>query len=104
MAHPLDRLIDQIVAQSIADGDMDNLPGAGKPLPPVDKPQDALLSRMMTQAKAKPFIVDLKEQITAAAARLTDETDPVQRKVQMQRLADLQTRLAIEVEAIRKYG
>lgn len=104
MTHPLDSLIDEIVAAAAARGDLDNLPGAGKPLPPVTNPKDALMARMMTEAQAKPLVVTLKEQITAAARHLQTLTDPAAHKAQMRVLSDLQTRLAIEIEAMRKYG
>ena len=104
MTHPLDSLIDQIVAGAAANGELDDLPGAGKPLPPVDNPKGALLNRMMTESKAKPLAVTLKEQIAASAQRLKSLTDADARKAEMKIMADLQTRLAIEVEAMRKYG
>lgn len=104
MNHPLDKLIDQIVAGAAAKGELDNLPGAGKPLPAVDNPKDALLNRMMTESRAKPLAVTLKEQIAASAARLRDIADPDARRAEMKVMADLQTRLAIEMEAMRKYG
>ena len=47
MHHPLSGLIDQIVQNAEKRGDFDNLPGAGKPLPHLDDPQNAVLNRMM---------------------------------------------------------
>ena len=104
MAHPLDSLIDQIVANAARRGDFDNLPGAGKPLPAVDNPQDAVLSRLMKEAEATSPVVVIRRQILAAQERLNTLTDPEARKAEMRVIADLQTRLAIEMEAFRKYG
>ncbi len=104
MTHPLDDLINQMMATAAAKGDFDDLPGAGKPLELDGNPKDALLNRMMTEAHAKPPAVTLKEQISAAQAALAKLTDPQARKAQMKVIADLQTRLAIEIEAMGKYG
>lgn len=104
MPHPLDSLIDQIVSGAAAKGELDDLPGQGKPLPHLDNPADPLMARMMSEAKAKPLIVTLKEQIAASQARLSGLTDPDARKAEMKVMSDLQTRLAIEMESIARYG
>ncbi|KJZ20758.1 DnaJ family domain-containing protein [Loktanella sp. S4079] len=104
MHHPLSSLIDQIVQNAEKRGDLDNLSGAGKPLPAVDNPQDAVLSRMMAEADAKSPVVILKQQITAAQERLRSLTDPAERRDQMLVISELHTKLALEMEAFRKYG
>lgn len=104
MAHPLDKLINDIVADAAAKGALDNLPGAGKPLATTTNPKDALLNRMMTESRIKPLAVTLTEEIAASAQRLKALSDPDKRKAEMKVQADLQTRLAIEIEAMRKYG
>ena len=104
MSHPLETLIDQIVANAARRGDFDNLPGAGKPLPKVDNPQDAVLARIMKEADATSPVVVMRRQILAAQERLKGLSDPDARKAQMLELSELQTKLAIEMEAFRKYG
>ncbi|MEY1557743.1 DUF1992 domain-containing protein [Yoonia sp. R2331] len=104
MTHPLEDLINKMMAGAAARGDFDNLPGAGKPLDLSGDPKNPLLNRMMTEAQAKPPAITLKEQIAKAQAHLKTLTDPAARKAQMKVIADLQTRLAIEVEAMRRYG
>ncbi len=104
MTHPLDDLINKMMAGAAARGDFDDLPGAGKPLDLTGDPKNPLLNRMMTEAQAKPPAVTLKTQISDAQAHLKTLTDPAERKSQMKVIADLQTRLAIEMEALRKYG
>ena len=104
MHHPLSGLIDQIVQNAEKRGDFEDLPGAGKPLPHLDDPQNAVLNRMMKEADAKSPVVVLRRQILAAQSRLQSLTDPEARKDEMSRLAELQTKLAIEMEAVRKYG
>ena len=104
MHHPLSGLIDQIVQNAERRGDFDNLPGAGKPLPQLDNPQNAVLNRIMKEADAKSPVVILRQQILASSERLKSLTDPAERKAEMTRLAELQTKLGIEMDAFRKYG
>lgn len=104
MHHPLSGLIDQIVQNAEKRGDFDNLPGAGKPLPHLDDPQNAVLNRMMQEADAKSPVVVLRRQILEAQERLKTLTDADKRKAEMTRLSELHTKLAIEMEAFRKYG
>lgn len=104
MNHPLESLIDQIVQNAEKRGDFDNLPGAGKPLPRLDDPQNALLNRMMQEADAKSPVVVLRRQILEAQERLKTLTDETGRMAEQMRLSELHTKLAIEMEAFRKYG
>lgn len=104
MDHPLFSIVDDHIRLAEKSGAFDNLPGAGKPLRDLDDPADALVKRVMTEHKVKPPLVALKEEIAAAQARLRDLTDEAERKAEMRRLSDLQTRLALEVEAFNRYG
>lgn len=104
MDHPLSALIDQIVQNVEKRGDFDNLPGASKPLHSVENPADAVLHRIMSKADVKTPVVILRKQILAAQVYLQILTDLADRKAQMLLLSELQTRLAIKMEAFRKYG
>ena len=104
MDHPLRGLIDQIVENAERRGDFKDLPGAGKPLAHLDDPQNAVLNRMMQEADAKSPVVVLRRQILEAQERLKALTDEADRKAEMARLSELHTKLAIEMEAFRKYG
>lgn len=104
MSHPLQSLIEQALNQARKNGDLDNLPGAGKPLKNLDEPKDAPMKRIMEQAHAKAPAVSLNQQIRASYASLKTLTDENERRIEMKVLADLQTKLAIELEAHRKYG
>ena len=106
MTHPLDDLIDKMMAAAVAKGEFDNLPGAGQPLDLDTQAKNPLLHRMMTEAQAKHPVVTLKSQIAAAQKALaeTPSSDTTTRRARMKHLADLQTRLAIEIEAHGKYG
>lgn len=104
MAHPLNSLIDMVLGRAEKRGDFDRLEGAGKPLPPVDDPKNAVMNRMMRESKVKPPVVVLKEEIAASRARLAELTDETERRAEMKVMADLQTRLAMEMEAFRRFG
>ncbi len=104
MDHPLISLIDQKIAAAEKEGQFDNLSGAGKPLAGLGDPKDALLDRLTKEAEVKSPIVVLKEQIEAAKRRLSGLTDEGARKAEMKVLADLQTRLALEIEAFKRFG
>lgn len=104
MAHPLDSLINDIVGAAQERGDLDNLPGQGKPLDLDGKPQDVVLGRLMKESKVKPVMVVLKEKIAVSKARLAELTDGDARKAEMAVLADLEMRLALEIEAFKRLG
>ncbi len=104
MHHPLSSLIDQIVQNAEKRGEFDDLPRAGNPLPHLDDPQNAVLNRMMQEADAKSPVVVLRRQILECQETLQALTDENARKAEMTRLSELHTKLAIEMEAFRKYG
>lgn len=104
MDHPLISLIDQKIAEAEKQGQFDNLPGVGKPLEHLGDPKDALLDRMAKEADVKSPMVVLKEQIAASRTRLRGLTDQDARKAEMKILADLQMRLALEIETFKRFG
>ena len=104
MDHPLISLIDRQIREAELRGEFNNLPGAGKPLPHEPNPEDAVLNRLMKEHGAKSPLVILREQIAEAQAEVAGADTPDTRKAAQKRLADLQTRLAIEIEAHRKFG
>ncbi|HSG57735.1 MAG TPA: DnaJ family domain-containing protein [Paracoccaceae bacterium] len=104
MSHPFESLIDRILSRAYEEGAFDNLSGQGKPLENLHLPKDAVINTLMRESKAKPLIVQLNEQIEASRIRLKGMTDEAERKAEMKSMSDLQTRLAIEIEAMKKYG
>ena len=103
MDHPLMSLIDQQIAKAQAEGQFEDLAGAGKPLDLTGNAADAVLSRMMQEADATSPLVELKRQIAHAQAclpRLAGEA----RHIAMTELADMQMKLAMEIERFRKHG
>jgi len=104
MSHPLNSVIDRVLVRAAANGELNDLEGAGKPLPNRGNPRDAVLNRLMTETRVKPAAVTLMEQISASQARLKALTNPAKRRAEMKVLADLQMRLAMEKEACRRFG
>ena len=104
MDHPMQSLIDRIVAQAEAEGKLKDLEGQGEPLPDRPDPKDAVLNRLMTEHRAKPRIVLLQEKVAAARSALAGAVGEEARRVAMKALADAQLDLELEKEAIRRYG
>ena len=99
------RLTERQILKAQAEGQLDDLPGQGKPLPrqgPGD-PAAAAGFRIMAEAGALPREIELKKAIEAQRKVLADAPDDATRKHEMAVLADLQQRLAIEEEARRKF-
>lgn len=104
MAHPLDAMIKNAIREAQARGEFDNLAGAGKPIDNKANPADAVMDRLMKESKAAPPAVLLQQEIAACRDRLKNSSDEKARRQEQKNLSDLQTRLAIELEAARKYG
>jgi len=86
-------------------GDLDNLKGAGKPLPRnADTSTEAVGYRLMSAAGAVPEEIRLRKAVSVQVQVLAQTTDPAARKVEMAKLADLQMRLSIAEEARRKFA
>ena len=71
-----DKLAERQILKARASGALDNLKGAGKPLPP-DSGGDAATAagfRMMAEAGALPGEIDLRKQIEARRSELAAAT------------------------------
>ncbi|MEO8243821.1 MAG: DUF1992 domain-containing protein [bacterium] len=104
----LNKRAEQQIAKAQAEGQLDHLPGAGKPL--ADHQGDAFLSagdaagfRIMAEAGALPEEITLKKQAARQRAHLATLTDPAARKDAMAILAQIELRQAIAEEARRKF-
>ena len=102
MSSFLRSLVDGQIRQAQEDGTLDRLPGAGKPLDLSRDPYQMMIDRMHKAAKVKPKAVTLKDQIAEASRKLATIDEPEARRAQMKVLADLQTRLAIEMEQLSR--
>lgn len=104
----LSRLAERQIQKARLKGQLQGLPGEGKPLP--DRPGDAFISagdaagfRIMAQAGVLPEEITLKKEAAAQRAHLATLTDPAQRKAAMAELARIEMLQAIAEESRRKF-
>ncbi|MDO6725975.1 DUF1992 domain-containing protein [Cognatishimia sp. 1_MG-2023] len=99
------RMSEYQIRKAEAEGQFDDLKGAGKPLGRADDGDfsENVGFRIMAEAGALPKEVELKLAEEAQLKVLAGTTDAVARKEEMRKLADVQMRRAIQEEARRKY-
>ncbi|MBT25158.1 MAG: hypothetical protein CML60_01965 [Rhodobacteraceae bacterium] len=102
MDHPLIDLINQKIAQAQAEGDFDDLPGAGQPLPECDDPENALLNRVIEQNGAVPEFVQLSRELARLREQLRDCADRTQRSSLMQDMSMMEARIELAKQAFRR--
>lgn len=102
------RLAERRILLAKAKGDFTGLEGEGKPLP--DRTGDAFVSageavafRMMAEAGVLPEEISLQKAANAQRAILADLHDPKLRKDAMAKLADLEMRREMAIEARRRF-
>ena len=93
------------IRKAQADGQLDNLKGAGKPLPAQEGAGSSasIGFRIMADAGVLPKEIELKKAIDAQRLVLQETTNPADRKRELAVLADLELRHAIEQESRRKF-
>lgn len=97
-------LIERQILKARAEGQLDDLEGAGKPLPTqTGDAAEAAGFRMMAEAGVVPREIELRKALEAQRRKLADTSAPDARKAEMSKLADLELRLALETEARRKF-
>lgn len=95
MDHPLIDLISAKIAEAQVRGEFDNLPGAGKPLPPCDDPEIAVLNRVMNEHGAVPAYVALSKELAPLRAELAETGEPLRRQEILKTMSMMETRIAI---------
>jgi hypothetical protein len=97
-------LVESQIHKAQAEGQLDDLRGAGKPLP-KNQGGDVVSAGLgiMAEAGVLPNEIVRKKAVQAQQELLQVTTDPIAKKAEMRKLADLQMRLAIEQEARRKF-
>ena len=95
MDHPLIDLISAKIAEAEKNGDFDNLPGAGKPLPRVEDPENALLRRVMQENGAEPEFITLSRELTRLREELRDTGDRTRRTEIMKEMSMMDARIAL---------
>ncbi|MBE1284980.1 MAG: DUF1992 domain-containing protein [Rhodobacteraceae bacterium] len=79
MDHPLIDLINARIERAEKDGAFDNLSGAGKPLRPVDDPENELLNRLVKESGGVPEFVSLSRELERLRAELRETGDRTRR-------------------------
>ncbi|MEN9061574.1 DUF1992 domain-containing protein [Ponticoccus litoralis] len=95
MDHPLIDLISARIAAAEAEGAFDNLPGAGRPLPPCDDPENAVLHRIMAENGAVPEVVSLSRELARLRAELREASDRTERRRLITEMSLLEARIEI---------
>ena len=101
MDHPLSDLIEAKIAQAMRDGDFDDLEGAGKPLPPEDDPENALINRVVKQAGGAPEFVLLSRELERLRTELRETGDRTRRQEILKEMSMMDARIALAKKAFR---
>lgn len=92
------------IDDAIERGEMDNLPGQGKPLDRerLRETMEDTLGRMVAEAGGMPEEMTLAGQARRARAQLDQITDPVERKRAMGQIALIEARAGMMAERRRR--
>lgn len=101
MDHPLIDLITQKIRAAEAAGEFDNLPGAGKPLPRVADPENALIKRLMEENGAVPEFVSLSRELAKLREELLATGDRTRRRDILKEMSMMEARIDIARKAYR---
>jgi hypothetical protein len=101
MDHPLIDLITQKIRAAEAAGEFDNLPGAGKPLPRVADPENALINRLMEENGAVPEFVSLSRELAKLREELLATGDRTRRRDILKEMSMMEARIDIARKAYR---
>lgn len=96
-------LIDAAFKRAQDNGELENLPGAGKPIPPSSLNSDPFAHVYGESGVMTPFS-DMQSRISEARKRLSEATDPEERRAIQTEISSLETRKAIEMETWKRYG
>ena len=95
MDHPLIDLINARIREAEENGAFDNLPGAGKPLPPEPDPENALLNRLARENGAEPEFVTLSRELRKLREELAQTGDRTRRTEILKELSMMDARIDI---------
>jgi hypothetical protein len=99
---PFGRVAERRIRQAIADGEFDNLPGAGKPLNLDDyfaTPEDLRMAfSILKNANCAPAEVEMLKEISRLEHAIEDSSDDAERHQLGRRLAHRRTELAMALE------
>ena len=100
MDHPLIDLINAKIKEAEAAGEFYDLPGAGRPLPHVEDPENALINRLLKENGAVPEFVSLGRELKKLREELLNETDRTKRRDILRDMSMMEAR----IEIARKEG
>lgn len=101
MDHPLLDLINQKIAAAEADGAFDNLEGAGKPLPKVDDPENALINRLIKESGGVPEFISLSRELAKLREELRETGDRTRRQDILKEMSMMEARIELARKAQR---
>ncbi len=103
MDHPLIDLINQKIRAAEEAGEFDNLQGgAGKPLPKVDDPENALINRLIRENGAVPEFVTLSRELGRLRAELRETGgDRTRRQEIMKEMSMMDAKIELARKAYR---
>lgn len=96
-------LIETAFRQAQENGDLDNLPGAGKPIAKSSLTSDPFAHVYAESGAMTPFS-EIRRKIEAARVRLAKATEPEARQAIQAEISALETRKAVEMETWKRYG
>jgi len=96
-------LLDKAFKRAQENGDLDDLPGAGKPIRRSSLSTDPFAHAYAESGAMTPFGV-LQRRIDDARARLVETSNPEQRRAIQTEISSLETQKAIEMETWKRYS
>ena len=102
MDHPLETLIDRQVRAALTKGELDNLPGEGKPMD-LSPGRPSVAETMMKANQVTPPGVAIRKEVQDLRSKLARTSDP-ENPALMKQIADLDLRVTLELESLRRFG
>ncbi len=99
MDHPLIDLINAKIAAAEEEGEFDNLPGAGKPLPDCADPHNALLNRLVKESGGVPEFVSLSKELNRLRGELRETGDRTRRQEILKEMSMMDARIELARKA-----
>lgn len=101
MDHPLIDLVNARIREAEEQGAFDNLPGAGKPLPSEDDPENALLNRLVKENGGVPEFVSLSRELAALRQELRETGDRTRRQDILKDMSMMEARIELARKTYR---
>lgn len=95
-------MVERALAEANARGELDNLPGAGKPLDPSTLSAN-VFAKTLTESGAVHPIAATGRQVRELRERLSETSDRDARRAIEKAIADLRMRQAVEMEQLRRF-